>query len=320
MKSAITPAVLFEAHRHRLGLAWVAGKAGADRVVHPSFAATSEGFPPVGWVGHLNLIRPHRIQVVGAAEAAHLSALTEVERAASLARLFAESPVFVIVVDDQAVLPELLAMADETATPLLRSTMSGYEVISYLRYHLADAFAERTSIHGVFMAVLGIGVLLTGESGVGKSEVALDLVSRGHRLIADDSPEFRRIAPDVVSGYCCPPTLGGFLEVRGLGVLDVRAMFGDTAIKTSKSLRLIIELKRMSEEELSGMDRLQGNRRERAVLGVPVPQLTVPVVPGRNLAVLVESAVSNQILLMKGYDAAGAFIERQQRAIMEQAS
>jgi HPr kinase/phosphorylase len=319
MKNAITPAVLFETHRQRLELVWVAGKAGAGRGVSPA-AETSEGFPPVGWAGYMNLVRPHRIQVIGAAEAAYLSALAEDERSRSLARLFAEAPVFVIVAGGQPVPPGLAAMADETATPLLSSTLAGYEIISQLRYHLADAFAERTTLHGVFMAVLGIGVLLTGESGVGKSEVALDLLSRGHRLIADDAPEFRRIAPDVVSGYCCPPVLGGFLEVRGLGVLDVRAMFGDTAIKTSKSLRLIIELKRMSEEELNGMDRLQGSRRACAVLGVKVPGITLPVVPGRNLAVLVESAVSNQILLMKGYDAAGAFIERQQRAIVEHAS
>lgn len=320
MNDGITPAVLFETHRQRLNLAWVAGKGGAERLIAPQDAPAFKGVPPVGWAGYLNLIRPHCIQVVGTAEAAYLADLPAAERSRSLARLFDAGPVFVIVSDDQPVLQELAALADETATPLLCSPAPGYEIISHLRYHLADTFGEREIVHGVFMAVFGIGVLITGESGVGKSEVALDLISRGHRLIADDAPEFRRIAPDVVSGYCCPSALSGFLEVRGLGVLDVRAMFGDTAIKTSKSLRLIIELKRMSEEEFNRLDRLEGSRQERAILDVRVPQITAPVVPGRNLAVLVESAVSNQILRMKGYDAAHAFIARQQRAIAEQPS
>ncbi len=320
MKNGTTPAALFETHRERLHLAWVAGKAGAERIIPPPATPALERFPPVGWVGYLNLINPHCIQVIGAAETAYLAGLSAADRSRSLARLFAAAPVFVIVSDDQPVPQDLAALAGETATPLLRSPAPGYEIISHLRYYLADALARREIVHGVFMAVFGIGVLLTGQSGVGKSEVALDLISRGHRLIADDAPEFRRIAPDVVSGYCCPSALSGFLEVRGLGVLDVRAMFGDTAIKTSKALRLIIELKRMSEEEFIGLDRLEGVRQECTILDVRVPQITVPIVPGRNLAVLVESAVSNQILLMKGYDAARAFIDRQQRVIMEQSS
>lgn len=322
MKHGITPAALFEKHQQRLGLAWVAGSAGAVRAIPsgPPGEAAAREFALVGWVGYLNVVNPHCVQVLGPAETAHLAALSGDERARLLARMFDARPAFVVVSDGEAVPSELASMCDATATPLFRSDVPGYEVIGKLQYYLADALAERVTVHGVFMAVYGIGVLLTGESGIGKSEVALELVSRGHRLIADDTPEFHRVAPDVVSGCCAAPELSGFLEVRGLGVLDIRAMFGDTAIKPSKALRVIIELKRMSEDELSHIDRLEGSRQERVILGVSVPQLTIPVIPGRNLAVLVESAINNQMLLMNGYDAARVFIERQQRAILDGAS
>lgn len=321
MKNGITPATLFEKHQQRLRLAWVAGRSGAVHAIPsgPGDGTAAKGFPLVGWVGYLNLVSPHRIQVIGPAETDHLSGLGAQERARTFARLFETRPAFIVVSDDQPVPEDLASLADAAATPLFRSEVAGYEIISHLRYYLADVLAERVTIHGVFMAVLGIGVLLTGESGIGKSEVALELVSRGHRLIADDTPEFHRVAPDVISGRCGMPELSGFLEVRGLGVLDIRAMFGDTAIKPSKALRLIVELKRMSDEELSHLDRLEGSRQHRTILEVRIPQVTIPVIPGRNLAVLVESAISNQMLLMKGYDAARVFIDRHQRMIMDSA-
>jgi len=165
--------------------------------------------------------------------------------------------------------------------------------------------------------VLGMGVLLTGDPAVGKSELALDLITRGSRLVADDAPEFTRIAPDIVSGTC-PPLLREFLEVRGLGILNIRAMFGDSSIKRQKYLRLIVHLKRMSADQISSMDRLSGTHANLDVLGVSIPHVTVPVAPGRNLSVLVESAVRNHLLRLKGYDATEVLIERQQQAILEQ--
>jgi HPr kinase/phosphorylase len=321
MRSGITATSVFEKHRLRLGLDWVAGGAGAKREIPagPADDVISRGFPLVGWVGYLNLISPHRIQVLGSRELDYLAAQDERERARTLARLFETRPGFIVVSDGLPVPQDLAAMADAAAIPLFRSTVPGYEFISQLRHHLADALAERITIHGVFLAVMGIGVLLTGESGIGKSEVALELISRGHRLIADDTPEFRRVAPDVITGYCGVAELSGFLEVRGLGVLDIRAMFGDTAIKPDKALRLIVELKRLSADELNALDRLEGSRQERSILGVHIPQITIPVIPGRNLAVLVEAAISNQMLLMKGYDAARSFIDRHQRIILDNA-
>lgn len=155
-------------------------------------------------------------------------------------------------------------------------------------------------------------VLLTGESGVGKSELALELISRGHRLIADDAAQLHRLAPDTLKGVC-PPVLRDFLEVRGLGVLNIRAMFGDRAIKHDKNLRLVIHLEKMAARQLRAVDRLHGSRQSREIHGVVVPQVTLPVVSGLNLAVLVECAVRNHILHMEGYNADLDFIERQQQ-------
>jgi len=159
---------------------------------------------------------------------------------------------------------------------------------------------------------MGTGVLITGESSIGKSELALELLTRGHRLIADDAPEFARVAPDTLIGTC-PEMLREFLEVRGLGILNVRAMFGASAIKQSRNLRLIIRLQDM--DEAVKMDRLHGSRMLRNIQDVDIPEVTLPVGPGRNLSVLVEAAVRNHILISKGYDASEAFIERQKKRL-----
>ena len=160
---------------------------------------------------------------------------------------------------------------------------------------------------------------ITGDSGVGKSELALELLTRGHRLIADDAPEFSHVGPDIVRGRC-PEALRDFLEVRGLGILNVRAMYGDSAIKLSKDLRLVIHLKRLASEDLQQLDRLQGIYRTHTILDVDVLEVTLPVAPGRNLAVLVEAAVRDHILVRKGYNASEAFIKRQRELIQQKTS
>jgi HPr kinase/phosphorylase len=181
-----------------------------------------------------------------------------------------------------------------------------------MQHYLATYFAEIITLHGVFMEVMGTGVLITGESSIGKSELALELLTRGHRLIADDATEFARIAPDTLNGNC-PEMLRDFLEVRGLGILNVRAMFGDSAIKQNRNLRLIIVLQDL--EEATEIDRLHGSRQMRSIQEVDIPEVTLPVAPGRNLAVLLEAAVRNHILIAKGYDASAAFIERQKQRL-----
>lgn len=170
--------------------------------------------------------------------------------------------------------------------------------------------------HGVFLDVLGIGVLLTGAAGIGKSELALGLVNRGHRLIADDAVIFELFAEETIIGRC-PPLLQDFLEVRGLGILDIRVMFGDTAIKESKRLQLIVNIVSLDSDEIKSIDRLHGMYRSCTILGVEIPEVTIPVSPGRNLSILVEGAVRNQVLIHTGYVASIEFTKRQKRLLDE---
>ena len=183
----------------------------------------------------------------------------------------------------------------------------------------AENPAEKTIIHGVFLEVHGLGVVLTGDSGIGKSELALELITRNHRLIADDAPEFSLAGPDTVRGTC-PDALRDFLEVHGLGLLNIRAMYGDTAIKDDQDLHLMIQLKRMTSEDLQQVNRLVGSPGLKNILDVEIPVVTLPIGSGRNLAVLVEAAAKHHILLRKGYNAPELFINRQQDLIDQQST
>lgn len=171
-------------------------------------------------------------------------------------------------------------------------------------------------LHGVFLDVLGTGVLVTGSSSVGKSEMALELISRGHSLVADDAPEFRATGEGTVEGTA-PPVLRDFLEVAGLGVLNIRRMYGDTAIRQHKRLELIIHLEPLTSDLRRQLDRLNGNLSTTDVLGQAIDTMTLPVAPGRSLAVLAEGAVRNFLLIARGYNAASDLEERQRRAIEE---
>ncbi len=304
---------LFDRLHERLRLIWVAGKAGADSALLSATSDASTGII----AGPLNFIHPNRVQIIGPAEETYLDSLSVANRRQALEQLFAEQPALVILVNGIEGPTELAGMADEAGVALMRSPLADTQVLDNLQYYASLFLSEKTNLHGVFLEVLGMGVLLTGDPAVGKSELALDLITRGSRLVADDAPEFTRIAPDIVSGTC-PPLLREFLEVRGLGILNIRAMFGDSSIKRQKYLRLIVHLKRMSADQISGMDRLSGTHSSLDVLGVSIPHVTVPVAPGRNLSVLVESAVRNHLLRLKGYDATEVLIERQQQSILEQ--
>jgi HPr kinase/phosphorylase len=249
---------LYEALHERLQLTWVAGQAGADRKLLAADNAINSGII----AGPLNYIHPNRVQVIGPAELAYLDSLRPTNRLQALQQLLDDEPALIIVVNDVECPAELPGMADDASIALMRSPLPDSQVLDNLQYYSSLFLSEKTTLHGVFLEVLGMGVLLTGDPAVGKSELALDLITRGSRLVADDAPEFTRIAPDIISGNC-PPLLREFLEVRGLGILNIRAMFGDSAIKRSKYLRLIVHLKRMSAEQISGMDRLSGAHADR---------------------------------------------------------
>jgi len=302
---------LFDTHRDKLTLEHVAGSDGKNRFIE--FEDTQlavEDVPDVSFVGHMNFIHPHRIQVIGHRETTYLEKLSPSERDNAIKGLYDGDPLCIIVANSIKIPDALVTHSNTSGIPLFSSLQNSQFIVNHLQYYLSHTLANRITLHGVFLEVNGIGVLLTGDSGVGKSELALELISRGHRLIADDAPEFSRVAPDTLSGEC-PPQLKDFLEVRGLGILNIRAMFGDNTIKDMKYLRLIIHLEEMSETELQQIDRLRGSHQLQNILGVDVEQITLPVAPGRNLAVLVEIAVRNHILSYKGYNAAENFIQRQ---------
>ncbi|MCF6235598.1 MAG: HPr(Ser) kinase/phosphatase [Gammaproteobacteria bacterium] len=301
---------LFKLLQGKLDWVWNAGHEGGERLV------CLDDKPSSVLVGHLNLIHPSRIQVLGHTELLYLKRLKKNSYHDTLAALFAGQPAMVIFADNEMVSEDFMEYASREKIPLISSKVSSHVLIERIRYSLFNWFAAKTTLHGVFMEVIGIGVLLTGDSGIGKSEVAFELLNRGHRLIADDAPEFSRIALDTLSG-ACPPVLQDFLEVRGLGVINVREMFGDSAIKQSKYLRLVIHFKQMTDEDLNQIDRLHGSGQQSSILDVDIPQITLPVAPGRSLAVLVEGAVRNHILSYRGYNAAQHFMERQRACIAE---
>jgi HPr kinase/phosphorylase len=202
--------------------------------------------------------------------------------------------------------------------PLLTSTEPSQHVINVLRPYMQRELGEVTTLHGVFLDVLEIGVLITGDSSIGKSELALELISRGHGLVADDVVELQQIGPETIQGRC-PPMLRDFLEVRGLGVLNIRSIFGETAVRPRKALRLIAHLE-APEAGAEIRERLSTRSGTQEILGVEIPTVTLPVAPGRNLAVLVEAAVRNHILLTRGIDSTREFIARQEAVMRREAA
>ncbi|MES9906291.1 MAG: HPr(Ser) kinase/phosphatase [Sedimenticola sp.] len=310
MSKNITVRDLYNAIGNKLGLEWISGHVGSENTLRGQFP----GADSQGLAGPVNCIHPNRIQIIGHAELVYFSALEKQFYQDTLDKLFAAQPAAIILADGIEMDDDFKTVAEQKQIPLLRSSLGESQLISDLLYYLTHVTAERTIKHGVFIEVLGVGVLLVGSPAIGKSELALELISRGHRLIADDAPEFSRIAPDIIDGRC-PPILSDFLEVRGLGIINIRSMFGDSSIKQHMYLQLIINLQQMTTEELGKMDRLRGSHAGRYVLGLEIPEVTLPIAPGREMSVMVEAAARQHILKLKGYNAADAFIARQLSAI-----
>lgn len=300
---------LYEDHLEKLKLTWVAA-VGVDRQVE---LRDQEIYGP-DVVGHLNLIYSQRVQVIGKAEQRWAEQAGAERWRRQIDDLMAGKPPALIIADDLEILPGVRECCEETQTPLFTSPKACSAVIDLLHLYLARRFADTVSVHGVFMDVFGMGVLITGDSGVGKSELALELVSRGHGLVADDVVELARIAPTTIEGRC-PGMLRDYLEVRGLGLLNIRTIFGETAARRKMKLKLIVHLQRHSLGDDSA--RLPLDSQEQEILGIPVRKVVFHVAPGRNLAVLLEAAVRNCILQLRGIDSMNEFINRQQQAVFD---
>ncbi len=304
---------LFEERRDKLQLTWIGGHNGASRVL----ANDALDRPGVGLVGHMNLVHPMLIQAISESDLAYLSNLSADARIESLKRLCTGETVSIFVCDGMDAPGYLLKACDEFSTPLFLSQKKGRVFVNLLRPYLQRELSEVTTKHGVFLDVLGFGIMITGNSQIGKSELALELISRGAGLVADDAVELFQIGPETIQGRC-PTILRDFLEVRGIGVLNIRAIFGETAVRPRKTLRLIVHLERPTEDYFRGLDRLQTKSSTTTILGVEIPTVTLAVVAGRNLAVLVEAAVRHYILQTRGYDSTKDFLDRHEAAMRVQ--
>ncbi len=300
---------LYQDHVEKLKLTWVAA-IGVERSVEIKDMETYG--PDV--VGHLNLIYSHRVQVIGRAEQEWAKRVGTRRWIQQIKDLMAGSPPAMILADDIEAMPRLQEICEETGTPLFTTPKACSAVIDLLHLYLAQRFADTVSTHGVFMDVYGMGVLITGDSGIGKSELALELVSRGHGLVADDVVELARVAPTTIEGRC-PSMLRDYLEVRGLGLLNIRTIFGETAARRKMKLKLIVHLQKNTLA--SEMERLPFDSKSQEILGIPIRKVYFHVAPGRNLAVLLEAAVRNCILQLRGIDSMSEFINRQQQAVLD---
>lgn len=303
---------LFEDKQARLELSRVAGADGNDRIMTAEEVKASNN----GLIGHLNLIHPNWVQVLSDTELDYLRGLSADERDTAFSRIEQNAPTCLIVAGSKDIPAELIEFANRTHIPLFSSPKPSVHLMWLIRHYLAKELAESTTRHGVFLDVLGVGVMITGESAVGKSELGLELITRGNGLVADDIVELHRIAPDTLEGRC-PELLRDFLEVRGLGVLNIRTMFGETAVRRKKSLKLIVNLHRPPGGDLSQMERLPLNASYQDILGVNVRTVNIPVVAGRNLSVLVEAAARNFVLQQRGIDSMQEFIMRHDQLLHE---
>ncbi len=304
---------LFNENREKLNLVWLAGRHGCQR----SAPVGSLTDPRAGLIAHLNLTHPHRFQVLGHMEITYLLGLDGTALQRAFDNIFSED-LTTIIISDGSLLPAALGVAAEAhGVPIIGSPLPSATVINLLRHYLSQELAEEITLHGVFMVILEVGVLITGDSAVGKSELALELITRGHGLVADDVVEIYRIGPETLQGRC-PPLLRDFLEVRGLGLINIRSIFGETAVRPRKNLKLIVHLERLPEGDLSALDRLPGNNKTQNILGLEVPRYVLPVAVGRNLAVLVEAATRNFILSQRGIDSTEQFIRRQEEFMAEE--
>jgi HPr kinase/phosphorylase len=309
--TAVSADALFEDHRGKLKWQWIAGLGASERRFDE--VAVRAARSGADLVGYLNYIHPYRVQILGEREVAYLSRGNEEDCVRRISRIVTLEPPVLVLADGQAAPDALLRVCERAQIPMFATPESSAFVIDVLRAYLSKHFADRTTMHGVFMDILGLGVLITGESGLGKSELGLELISRGNGLVADDAVDLFRINQTTIEARC-PELLQNLLEVRGIGLLDIRAIFGETAVRRKMRLKLIVHLVRRENFERD-YERIPAEPLTQDVLGIPVRKVVIQVVAGRNIAVLVEAAVRNTILQMRGIDTYQDFMERQRAAM-----
>lgn len=309
--TAVSADALFEDHRGKLKWQWIAGLGASERRFDE--VAVRAARSGADLVGYLNYIHPYRVQILGERELAYLARGSEEDCVRRISRIVTLEPPVLVLADGQVAPDALLRVCERAQIPMFATPESSAFVIDVLRAYLSKHFADRTTMHGVFMDILGLGVLITGESGLGKSELGLELISRGNGLVADDAVDLFRINQTTIEARC-PELLQNLLEVRGIGLLDIRAIFGETAVRRKMRLKLIVHLVRKETLERD-YDRIPFDPLTQDVAGIPVRKVVIQVVAGRNIAVLVEAAVRNTILQLRGIDTYQDFVDRQRKAM-----
>ncbi|MBJ6760042.1 HPr kinase/phosphorylase [Myxococcaceae bacterium JPH2] len=302
---------LLDDHDYDLQLTLVAGRQGLQRVVNSS-RIQKPGLALAGFTEHLH---PHRVQVFGNTEISYLATLTEAQQREALAKLFAEEEGLSCVVVTKALdIPQALITAcEESGLALMKTPMLSSEFIQRVQAFLEESLTESSSLHGVLMDVFGVGILLLGKSGIGKSEIALDLVMRAHRLVADDIVDVTRRKGAVYGAG--NPVIKHHMEIRGLGIINIKDLFGVAAVREQKKIELVIELQEWDPQQ--EYDRLGVEDKHLQIVGVDIPLSVVPVRPGRNMATIIEVAARNQLLKLQGHHSAREFAERLNRAIAQ---
>jgi len=291
-----------------LSIELLAGAAGLDRcITNPHIQKTG-----LALAGFHDYLRPGRVLIFGESEIRYLESLESAPRLRALRLALALDFPCVLITGGFAPPPEVALVAEETGLPVLRTFVDTPAAIAKLTSILEDSLADRTVMHAVLMDILGLGVLIVGESGIGKSECALDLIVRGHRLVADDAVEIRRRAETVLIGTC-PELTRHHMELRGVGMINVKDLFGIASTRSSKRVELVVSLERWDPGR--EYDRLGLDDEFYEVLGLPVPLIRMPVAPGRSTSILVEVAARNQLLRSRGHHAARALADSLERAL-----
>jgi HPr kinase/phosphorylase len=286
-----------------------AGQLGLSRLVETSELQK----PGLALAGHLESLHPGRVQVLGYSEMSYLRTLSEEISGARLRALCEQHPPCVLVTRGQVIPDRLVDICNELGVPLLHTPLPSAELFDLLRAHLQSYVSPSTSLHGVLVDVFGIGILLLGKSGIGKSELALDLVMRGHRLVADDIVELHRERYSVYGAG--PDIIKHHMEIRGLGILNIKDLFGIAAVRDKKKVELVVELVEWNEQE--EYDRLGVDEQSYRVLDVEIALVRLPVRPGRNMTSIIEVAARNLLLKVRGHHSAREFQDRLVRAIAE---
>jgi HPr kinase/phosphorylase len=293
-----------------LPLELLAGADGVSRVItSPHIQKTG-----LALAGFHEYLRPGRILIFGESEIRYLESLDQAARASAIRLALTHDFPCVIITGGFAPPAELLGEAERARLPLVKTPVSTPTAIAKLTSILEDYLAERVMLHAVLMDILGLGVLIVGESGIGKSECALDLIVRGHRLVADDTVEIRRRAETILIGSC-PELTRHHMELRGLGLINVKDLFGIASTRSSKRVELVVQLERW--EHGREYERLGLDDEFHDILGLKVPRIRMPVAPGRSVAILVEVAARNQLLRARGHHAARALADRLDLALRQ---